>query len=142
MGGRKQDRQRLWTARSARIMQSRVSSWRQSYRYATFCGYAVTASAEISRFADAGTVGSYALTAMKWASAEGLINGSGSKLDPKGSATRATGVTILARFCNTFCRRVYSLIQAASAPVSRRHRILPRIPILRPIPTQNRTNGS
>ena len=69
------------------------------YRYAVFCGYAVTASAEIGRFADADMVGSYALTAMKWASAEGLINGSGSKLDPKGSATRAQVAAILTRFC-------------------------------------------
>ena len=68
------------------------------YRYATFCGYAVTASAEISRFADAGTVGSYALTAMKWASAEGLINGSGSNLVPKAQATRAQVAAIIHRY--------------------------------------------
>lgn len=69
------------------------------YRYAKFCGYDVTASAEIDMFSDAGTVSSYALTAMKWASAEGLINGSGSKLDPQGSATRAQVAAILMRFC-------------------------------------------
>ena len=68
------------------------------YRYATFCGYAVTASAEISRFADAGTVGSYALAAMKWASAEGLINGSGSNLVPKAQATRAQVAAIIHRY--------------------------------------------
>lgn len=72
------------------------------YRYAKFCGYDVTASAEIDMFSDAGTVSSYALTAMKWASAEGLINGSGSKLDPQGSATRAQVAAILTRFCKRF----------------------------------------
>lgn len=72
------------------------------YRYAKFCGYDETASAEINLFTDAGAVSSYALTAMKWASAEGLINGSGSKLDPQGSATRAQVAAILTRFCKQF----------------------------------------
>lgn len=72
------------------------------YRYAKFCGYDVTASAEINLFTDAGAVSNYALTAMKWASAEGLINGSGSKLDPQGSATRAQVAAILTRFCKQF----------------------------------------
>lgn len=72
------------------------------YRYAKFCSYDVTASAEINKFSDAGVVSSYALTAMKWASAEGLINGSGSKLDPQGSATRAQVAAILTRFCKRF----------------------------------------
>ena len=72
------------------------------YRHAKFCGYDVTTSAEIDKFSDAGTVSSYALTAMKWASAEGLINGSGSKLDPQGSATRAQVAAILTRFCKRF----------------------------------------
>ena len=83
------------------------------YRYAVFCGYAVTASAEIGRFADADMVGSYALTAMKWASAEGLINGSGSKLDPKGSATRAQAAAILARFCKNIADTSSSASKAA-----------------------------
>ena len=100
------------------------------YRYATFCGYAVTASAEISRFADAGTVGSYALTAMKWASAEGLINGSGSKLDPKGSATRAQVAAILARFC----KNIAGASTPASKPASSTGTILPPAPNPTPDP--------
>ena len=100
------------------------------YRYATFCGYAVTASAEISRFADAGTVGSYALAAMKWASAEGLINGSGSKLDPKGGATRAQVAAILARFC----KNIAGISTPASKPASGTGTILPPAPNPTPDP--------
>lgn len=105
------------------------------YRYATFCGYAVTASAEISRFADAGTVGSYALAAMKWASAEGLINGSGSKLDPKGSATRAQVAAILARFC----KNIAGASTPASKPASSTGTVLPPAP--NPTPDPDPTPG-
>ena len=108
------------------------------YRYATFCGYAVTASAEISRFADAGTVGSYALTAMKWASAEGLINGSGSKLDPKGSATRAQVAAILARFC----KNIAGASTPASKPASSTGTVLPPAPNPTPDPDPTRDNPS
>lgn len=100
------------------------------YRYATFCGYAVTASAEISRFADAGIVGSYALAAMKWASAEGLINGSGSKLDPKGSATRAQVAAILTRFC----KNIAGISTPASKPASGTGTVLPPAPNPTPDP--------
>ena len=106
------------------------------YRYAVFCGYAVTASAEIGRFADADMVGSYALTAMKWASAEGLINGSGSKLDPKGSATRAQAAAILPGSARTLQAFLLPHPSPHPAPVpsSRPHLILPRIPTrIRPI---------
>lgn len=105
------------------------------YRYAVFCGYAVTASAEIGRFADADMVGSYALTAMKWASAEGLINGSGSKLDPKGSATRAQAAAILARFC----KNIAGASTPASKPVSGTGTVLPPAPNPTPDPDPNPT---
>ena len=105
------------------------------YRYAVFCGYAVTASAEIGRFADADMVGSYALTAMKWASAEGLINGSGSKLDPKGSATRAQAAAILARFC----KNIAGISTPASKPASGTGTVLPPAPNPTPDPDPNPT---
>ena len=85
------------------------------YRYAKFCGYDVTASVEIDKFSAADTVSSYALTAMKWASAEGLINGSGSKLDPQGSATRAQVAAILMRFCKRFVDKTGDTTTPATA---------------------------
>lgn len=105
------------------------------YRYAVFCGYAVTASAEIGRFADADMVSSYALTAMKWASAEGLINGSGSKLDPQGSATRAQVAAILARFC----KNIAGISTPASKPASGTGTVLPPAPNPTPDPDPNPT---
>ena len=69
MGGRKQDRQRLcgWYVWPGQCNDAREQlGGNLAMLRPISCGYAVTASAEISRFADAGTVGSYALAAMKW----------------------------------------------------------------------------
>ncbi|MCB7363002.1 S-layer homology domain-containing protein [Flavonifractor plautii] len=50
-----------------------------------------------------GGVSSWALTAMQWANAEGLINGtSGTTLSPTNGATRAEVAQILMRFCENF----------------------------------------
>lgn len=61
--------------------------------------------ADISLFPDYGKVGGYAVDAMRWAFAEGLINGvgtsNGSFLDPQGYATRAQVATILSRYMKT-----------------------------------------
>ena len=68
------------------------------YRYASYKGYDVTASADLSGYADQAQISGYALTAMQWANAEGLITGtSDSTLTPGGSATRAEAATILMR---------------------------------------------
>lgn len=75
------------------------------YRYAKYCGYDVTAAAALDAFADAGAVSEYARAAMQWAAAEGLVTGSGSRLDPQGSATRAQVAAILARFCRRFTEK-------------------------------------
>lgn len=70
------------------------------YRYAQYKGYDVTASADLSGYSDAAQVSSYALAALQWANAEGLVNGtSGTTLTPGGSATRAQVAVILMRFC-------------------------------------------
>ncbi len=72
------------------------------YRYASYKGYDVTASADLSGYADQAQISGYALTAMQWANAEGLITGtSDSTLTPGGSATRAEAATILMRFAQS-----------------------------------------
>lgn len=70
------------------------------YRYAQFKGYDVTASTNLNVYADASQISSYAVTAMQWANAEGLILGNSSTtLNPLGQATRAEVAAILMRFC-------------------------------------------
>ena len=69
------------------------------YRYAARSGLDVSARADLSGFADEGSIGSYAVGAMQWANACQLINGrSDTVLDPGGNATRAQTAVILARF--------------------------------------------
>ncbi len=72
------------------------------YRYAEYAGYDVTASVDISDYWDAGNVSPYAKKYMKWAVAEGFIQGSNNKLNPKGNATRAEIAAILKRFMDKY----------------------------------------
>ena len=74
------------------------------FRYAKQKGYDVSKSADLNGFADANTVSTYATDAMRWAVASGLIQGSNSKLNPKGSATRAQVATILMRFMELYAK--------------------------------------
>lgn len=70
------------------------------YRYATYKNYDVSTAGDLSKFPDADKVSSYAVDAMKWANAAGLIKGSNDgKLYPAGNATRAQVAAILTRFC-------------------------------------------
>ena len=70
------------------------------YRYATYKKYDVSTAGDLSKFPDADKVSSYAVDAVKWANAAGLINGSNDgKLYPAGNATRAQVAAILTRFC-------------------------------------------
>ncbi len=72
------------------------------YRYAEFKGRDVSAKTDFDRFPDGKRVSKYAVTAMSWAVAEELINGTkvGNTvyLDPKGNATRAQLAVILMRY--------------------------------------------
>ena len=69
------------------------------YRYAQYKAYRTTASADLSGYVDADAVSAYALPALQWASAEGLVTGTSSTtLTPDGSATRAQVATIFMRF--------------------------------------------
>ena len=71
------------------------------HRVAGYKGYDVTAEkiTDLSAFTDTASVSVYALDGMRWAVGYGLMVGrDGSRLDPKGRASRAESVTILARF--------------------------------------------
>ncbi len=69
------------------------------YNYAGYKGYDVSASADLTGFADANDISAWAGKALNWANAEGLITGiTSTTLSPSGSATRAQVATILMRF--------------------------------------------
>ncbi len=69
------------------------------YRYAKFMQYDVSPSGELSAYTDASRVSDWALEAMQWANAAGLITGrSSASLAPQGTATRAEVAIILMRF--------------------------------------------
>lgn len=71
-------------------------------RYATIKGRDTNKTADLSTFSDASRISGYAMEALMWANAEGLISGvkSGNTvtLQPKGEATRAQVATILMRY--------------------------------------------
>ncbi len=75
------------------------------YRYAQYKKYDVSASASLSSYVDAQSVSSYATSAAEWACGAGVVTGkTGSKLDPKGSATRAEVAAMLMRFCENVAK--------------------------------------
>lgn len=68
------------------------------YRYMDYTGEDVSASASMSRYADASSVSPYAEGAMSWAVAEGIINGrTATTLEPAGNCTRAEVAAMIAR---------------------------------------------
>ena len=69
------------------------------YNYAKYKGYDVSLVKGLDQFTDSGTVGSYAVRAMQWAVANGIITGtSDTTLSPKGASTRAQVAVVLMRF--------------------------------------------
>ena len=70
------------------------------YNYAKYKKYDLTGSADLSGFSDAGSISSWAETAMKWANANGLINGHADTLliDPTGDTSRAQAASIMRNF--------------------------------------------
>ena len=69
------------------------------YRYAGYIGYSTSRTDDLSRFTDVQDISDYAVDAVKWAVAVGLINGrTSTTLVPKGTATRAEMAAILYRF--------------------------------------------
>ena len=65
------------------------------YRYAG----SPKANGSLDSFSDAASVSSYAVNAMQWAVANGIVNGSNGKLNPQNNAIRAEVAAILMRFC-------------------------------------------
>ena len=65
------------------------------YRYAG----SLAANGSLDSFSDTASVSSYAVNAMQWAVANGIVNGSNGKLNPQNNATRAEVAAILMRFC-------------------------------------------
>ena len=75
------------------------------YRYAQYKGCDTTAKSDLSNYTDAARVGSWAVEAIRWANAEGLISGtSDTTLSPQGGATRSQAATILMRFCENIAK--------------------------------------
>lgn len=68
-------------------------------RYAAHLGYDTAKTSDLSAYRDAADVSGWALDAMEWAHAEGLVSGrTDGLLAPKGQATRAEAATLLMRF--------------------------------------------
>lgn len=72
------------------------------YRYAAALGCDVSARSALSAFPDGGKTSSFAVDALQWAVAEGLISGKENNgktlLDPLGKATRVEIASLLMRF--------------------------------------------
>jgi|GEM_PF-697397 len=69
------------------------------FRYAEKFGYDITYSTEkYIAFEDVNSVSNYAVQAMQWATTKGVINGSGGKLNPQDSASRAQVAQIFLNF--------------------------------------------
>ena len=76
------------------------------YKYARFKGYDLTAAGDLTQFPDAGSISSWAETALSWANGNGLINGNeDGTLAPGGIATRAQAASILAQFDQSFANK-------------------------------------
>lgn len=69
------------------------------FRFAAYRGVdAVTLRENLSSFQDQAAISAYAVSALNWAVGEGLMQGTGDKLEPTGSATRAQVAAMLRRF--------------------------------------------
>ena len=92
------------TGRTETAFDPNVSITRQDvavilYRYADYLGIE-TEAGDLSAFADASSVSSYAAQAMSWAVGSGLITGvTDTTLVPRGTAARAQIAAIMMRFC-------------------------------------------
>lgn len=69
------------------------------YRYARYTGRDVSLRADLDGYTDAAQISPYAMEAMQWANAAGIIQGSGEALLPGSTATRAQTAAMLTRFC-------------------------------------------
>lgn len=83
------------------------------YRYAEYAGADTTAdTSTLGKFADAGSIPSYAVEPLAWAVKNGIVSGtSATTISPSGSATRAQVSTMLMRY-----ERKFSDSQEAADP--------------------------
>jgi hypothetical protein len=76
------------------------------YRYAIAKGLDASASADLSGYTDMSAISDWALDAMKWAVAAGIVEGRpGNRLAPKATSTRAEIATIFKRYVEDFIKR-------------------------------------
>ena len=79
------------------------------YRYAQYKQWDVSQRGNLYQFSDRSKCHSYALEALSWANATGLIQGKGKDiLDPRGLASRAQVAAILQRFHQTYAKPAQS----------------------------------
>ena len=75
------------------------------FRFAAYRGMdAVTLRENLSSFQDQAAISAYAVSALNWAVGEGLMQGTGDKLEPTGSATRAQVAAILSRYAQNIVK--------------------------------------
>lgn len=73
--------------------------------YARYKGYDTKKVGDLSGFADAGEISAWAVEALAWANAEGLVNGrSETAIAPAGTATRGEVATILMRYLDQIAK--------------------------------------
>lgn len=84
-------------APDANVTREQLATMLRSY--AEFKGKNVTATGNVSTFADAASISSWATEPVSWAVGAGLINGrDGNMIAPQGTATRAEAATMFWRF--------------------------------------------
>jgi hypothetical protein len=75
------------------------------YRYSMIKGRDISASSDLSGFTDSDQISDYAMEAMKWAVALGLIQGKGeNNLDPLAFASRAEIAVIMQRYIDIYAK--------------------------------------
>jgi hypothetical protein len=73
------------------------------FRFADLEGFDTGgAGADLSAYADAGSVSDYARDAMTWAVGRGIVTGALGRLDPQGASSRAQVAVILGRFIQEY----------------------------------------
>ena len=69
------------------------------YNYAKYKGYDLTATGDLTQFSDSSKLQSWAVTAMKWANGNGLINGfEDDTIQPAGTTIRGQAASIIMNF--------------------------------------------
>ena len=68
------------------------------YKYAQMKGYDLSTEADLSKYPDQAKISKWAVTAMKWGVAHGIISGTNNGIEPQGNATRAQIAVILRAF--------------------------------------------